>query len=239
MQEMFQSRNDDEELFTKGYVVLRSVVEPADAAAHLFDEGYRGGKIHNEEYRRFRFRRLNNQSDAWSPHAAVVFDKIWEEMEGALRNNYFLEGLECYFAAPGLLASTPPFRKRKLEPGVQPWHKDIVPSPVMPIEEDFMPCSGIFALQDDTPVNVAEGIFGLKNLPYAPYTGQTLMLNAGDILIFRSDLIHAGAKIPVRNVRVHFYVYKSALHYQRVREAQSNFYNVGPNGEETERPSEP
>ena len=67
--------------------------------------------------------------------------------------------------------------------------------------------SGILAIEE-----------GSKLFIYDKKDGQrvdTVNLNVGDIVIFRGDCWHAGAKYRKRNDRLHFYVYHSSNPRQR------------------------
>lgn len=69
--------------------------------------------------------------------------------------------------------------------------------------DDTIPLAVIVTLMPDTCLVVSPGaIRGRRDLPITEITTQP-----GDIVVFRGDLIHAGAAYPDRsNVRVHAYV---------------------------------
>jgi len=59
-----------------------------------------------------------------------------------------------------------------------------------------------------------------------------LTLNAGDMLIFRGDLVHGGAAFDKLNVRVHFYLdvpgEERTSNTTNYMLPLDGFYNIGP-----------
>ena len=73
---------------------------------------------------------------------------------------------------------------------------------------DDMPLGVIIALEDNTKLMV-QGLAPLnKNLALRTRKKMGFAVNArkGDVLIFRGDLIHAGAAYTQRNIRLHCYI---------------------------------
>jgi hypothetical protein len=71
-----------------------------------------------------------------------------------------------------------------------------------------MPLGCLIALMDNTPFNVWRGAFNCFTEPAneARFRRETIVLNAGDMLIFCGDLVHAGAAFNNRNIRLHCYL---------------------------------
>ena len=67
--------------------------------------------------------------------------------------------------------------------------------------------SGILAIEEGSKLFIYDGKDGQRV--------DTVNLNVGDIVIFRGDCWHAGAKYRKRNDRLHFYVYHSSNPRQR------------------------
>lgn len=77
-----------------------------------------------------------------------------------------------------------------------------------------LPVGCILALEDDTALNVwtdpktGDGCSCIQELFCASttYTPTRVSLNAGDILLFRADLVHSGASYTKNNVRIHCFL---------------------------------
>lgn len=92
--------------------------------------------------------------------------------------------------------------------------------PPTPLDDDDVsadvPLGCLVALMDGTRITVWPGAIGhhLRGscLRIQP---RTLVLNAGDVLLFRGDLVHAGASSEEVNVRVHCYLEPADGSFQR------------------------
>ncbi|KAE9051156.1 hypothetical protein PR001_g1718 [Phytophthora rubi] len=71
------------------------------------------------------------------------------------------------------------------------------------LKKGMVPASVIVALMDDTQLHVYPGCFGAT---VEQSKRRTLQLNAGEVIVFRGDLVHAGAKHTSLNVRLHCYI---------------------------------
>ena len=81
-----------------------------------------------------------------------------------------------------------------------PNHWDFDPMVVSGMADDDAPCSVVLALQDGTR-------FHLYPPGYSPDgAGMVVELDAGDLLVFRADMLHSGAAYDSDNYRVHFYL---------------------------------
>ncbi|KAJ0396262.1 hypothetical protein P43SY_003849 [Pythium insidiosum] len=66
----------------------------------------------------------------------------------------------------------------------------------------LMPVGLLLALESDTSIH----IYGWNRLLCDEEDEDTITLEAGDMLLFRGDMIHAGASYDKKNVRVHAYL---------------------------------
>ena len=83
-------------------------------------------------------------------------------------------------------------------------HTDYCPEQLRDIDDDAVPLACVVALKDQTFFDVWPGAirFNAQTL----FTHQRLELKQGDVLVFRGDLVHAGAAFDEVNVRVHCYL---------------------------------
>lgn len=69
----------------------------------------------------------------------------------------------------------------------QPWHLDFDPD----LQHQILPLGILLALQSETRLKTKR---------------ETVCLDAGDLLVFDGDLVHAGAAYNVENTRIHAYL---------------------------------
>lgn len=81
----------------------------------------------------------------------------------------------------------------------QPWHWDFNPDNLAGMSDEQMPLSCVVALQDSTRFHFKSN--GCRN-----EDGETVTIEAGDLLIFRGDMLHAGAAYEEENWRLHMYL---------------------------------
>lgn len=84
-------------------------------------------------------------------------------------------------------------------------HCDYIPTPELLVTKT-KPLLFILALEDNTYLDVWAGSHLRKSLRGRPILPTRLTLNAGDAIIFRSDLVHAGSAYDKSNIRIHFYI---------------------------------
>lgn len=92
-------------------------------------------------------------------------------------------------------------------------HADYVPTPALCRASDAeMPLAVLVALQDETTLDVwprSIRCIGADTEELAHYPliqRHTVALSAGDVLVFRGDLVHAGSAYDAENVRLHMYL---------------------------------
>jgi hypothetical protein len=87
----------------------------------------------------------------------------------------------------------------------QTFHADYVPTPkLLALPLEYVPMGLIYAFQEGTKLVVRPGVFG-DNLDEL-IEPITVYLNPGDVLVFRPDLVHAGAGYDYANKRVHAFL---------------------------------
>ena len=94
-------------------------------------------------------------------------------------------------------------------------HTDYIPDPRLKhCPPDERPLLFLFALENATKLVVWPSshkiVHGLGRT-FAPVDPKILTLQAGDALLFRADLVHAGAEYDVENTRIHCYIDSQAV----------------------------
>ena len=91
-------------------------------------------------------------------------------------------------------------------------HCDYVPSAELTnTNTNTKPLLFILALEDNTYLDVWSGSHLRKSVRSNPILPSRLTLNAGDAIIFRPDLVHAGSDYDKTNTRIHFYIDHSSV----------------------------
>jgi len=88
-------------------------------------------------------------------------------------------------------------------------HTDYVPDEALKsTTDDTVPLLFLLALEDNTFLNVwpASHHHIQKELSPSPIRRKTLVLNKGDAVLFRADLVHGGAAYTITNMRLHAYL---------------------------------
>ena len=85
-------------------------------------------------------------------------------------------------------------------------HTDYSPKTLVGATDETMPLASLCALMDDTLFDVWPGAIRFDRT--RSYKSMQIRLNKGDVLIFRGDLVHAGAAClgEMENVRIHAYL---------------------------------
>lgn len=94
-------------------------------------------------------------------------------------------------------------------------HTDYIP------DEELLSCTPedrpllcVFALENNTKLIVWPGSHKLlhgRGRSMKPIEPHTVLLDAGDAIIFRGDLVHAGAEYETENIRLHCYIDSKAV----------------------------
>lgn len=102
-------------------------------------------------------------------------------------------------------------------------HSDYTEESLQPVDvlaqPERAPLACVLALQDDTPFDVWPGAIAFKEGD-DPVEHCTVILQRGDVLLFRGDLVHAGAAFGKGHVRLHAYLDVEGVH----REPDQTFY---------------
>ena len=101
---------------------------------------------------------------------------------------------QLQFRHPVLLISLPGC-------GRQQAHTDYNPSHLVGLPANQRPGGILLALQDNTT-------FDIWPQPYTrtPVAPDRVLLNSGDVIVFRGDTVHAGTEYETANVRLHAYL---------------------------------
>lgn len=89
-------------------------------------------------------------------------------------------------------------------------HTDYIPdSTLLQCELDRLPLLFLFALESNTRLVVWPGSHKVvqgRGRSLQPIQPKVLTLDAGDAVVFRPDLVHAGAEYETENIRIHCYI---------------------------------
>ena len=184
---------DHAELHTQGYTIMRGFVPAAPAlykAVSSYTEIHRMDPIFNfnAEARNDRKRRQINMP-------ASMSRALREALSGAGRTATDFVILE---SLPGCQ--------------VQAAHVDYVPDEaLLSTTDETVPLLAVIALQDDTTLEVWPQSHRLvrrtRLTRHTPHVSrETVALAAGDVIVFRGDLIHAGSAYESHNLRLHAYI---------------------------------
>ena len=184
---------DHAELHAQGYTVMRGFVSAAPAlykAVSSYTESHRLDPIfnYNAEARNDRKRRQINMP-------ASMSRALREALSGSGRQATDFVILE---SLPGCQ--------------VQAAHVDYVPdAALLETTDETVPLLAVIALQDDTTLEVWPQSHRLvrraRMTRHTPHVSRkTVSLAAGDVIVFRGDLIHAGSAYTAHNLRLHAYI---------------------------------
>lgn len=94
-------------------------------------------------------------------------------------------------------------------------HTDYIPDvSLLRCESENLPYLFLFAIEDQTKLVVWPGSHKVvqgRGRTIDPIRPTILELNAGDALVFRPDLVHAGAEYETENLRIHCYIDSDAV----------------------------
>jgi len=86
-------------------------------------------------------------------------------------------------------------------------HTDYEPSAeLLQLRDDRVPLSIVVAVEDGGKLLAWPGAFGQEYHRRQNFVARKdITLNAGDAVVFRGDLVHAGAAYDCENIRLHVY----------------------------------
>ena len=180
---------------TDGYLLLPHFLDPTSLLKSLEPYRMKTQYIFNGAENDHKRRQVN-------VHAMDV-----QEFRDELLNLPFLTRYHCldYFV---LLRSLPGCERQLA-------HTDYIP------DEELLTCSSedrpllcVLALEDKTKLVVWPGshkIINGRGRTMAPIQPKILWLDSGDAVVFRGDLVHAGAEYATENMRLHCYIDSKAV----------------------------
>lgn len=89
-------------------------------------------------------------------------------------------------------------------------------------DDNLIPLACLVALEDNTAFDVWPG--GIKFDESIPRRHVQIILNKGDVLIFRGDLCHGGAATVSSNVRVHLYMDVGEINRPQYIDSEQTYY---------------
>lgn len=90
-------------------------------------------------------------------------------------------------------------------------HRDYLHEEIIGISEESLPCGLIVSLQTGTKL----ATYGWNRLVAESHEEKIHTMNAGDIMIFRGDMIHCGMDYAATNIRMHCYLDVSDTTYMQ------------------------
>jgi hypothetical protein len=89
-------------------------------------------------------------------------------------------------------------------------HTDYIPeASLLQCEPYKLPLLFLFALEENTKLVVwpsSHKVVQGRGRTLQPIQPTTILLDRGDALVFRPDLVHAGAEYEIENIRIHCYI---------------------------------
>jgi hypothetical protein len=182
----YVSRLEDVPYDGPGFLILKNWIEPPARPIDVRASPIFNGTVND------RKRRQANINESHDPWALRLFNKIDNETNRTRTDAVLIK------SDPGCEAQQP--------------HCDYVPTDgILTASDRTIPLSLIVAIQGGTMLDVwphshrvirgyynETGIFDLKR--------QRLTLDAGDAVLFRADLIHAGSPYSTYNERIHVFL---------------------------------
>lgn len=91
-------------------------------------------------------------------------------------------------------------------------HMDYVKESIRDVSDDLMPCGVIICLQPMTKLLVWEKSIKMEHEKDGDKISPlTVIMQPGDVCVFRGDLVHAGADYDTENTRMHLYMDSPAV----------------------------
>lgn len=143
--------------------------------------------------------RIPKQLQTWLKR---VIDKVHAELSTRAQSHHHVSEVTVLRSEPGCRA--------------QMAHCDYVPTPALIGTTDAtVPLLLLVALQDNTTFDVWPQSHRLVRRAYyhakKPIGRSRIVLDKGDAVLFRGDLVHAGSDFETSNTRVHFFLDSSAV----------------------------
>lgn len=176
---------------TEGFLLLPSFANPSILSRHLDYYKKRTEYIFNGPGKNDHRRRQVTLPES-------VTKSLQEEIQYLpfLTESHFLKDFVLLHSLPGCER--------------QSAHTDYIPdSSLLQCEKEKLPYLFLFALEQQTKLVVWPGSHKVvqgRGRTVVPIEPKVIELKAGDALVFRPDLVHAGAEYDVENFRIHCYI---------------------------------
>lgn len=180
---------------TEGYLILPQFLDPKHLLQTL------------EPYRKRTQYIFNGEENDHKRRQTSVSVHDVKEFREALLQLPFLTSVHCleYFV---LLRSLPGCTRQLA-------HTDYIPDEELLMSTpETRPFLCVLALEDNTKLVVWPGsqkVIQGRGRTMAPIEPKVVFLEAGDAIIFRGDLVHAGAEYDTDNIRLHCYIDSKAV----------------------------
>lgn len=200
-------------LHQQGYVIYRNILSDLDNSKIL--ERLRdymnetAGPIFNNEKTNDNHRRQNKMNTRNS-----IFRKWIQEIEETIRSIHPIQSL--HFRDWNVLQSLPGCKSQQPHTDYVPTEHFVKKMNELDAPENYskIPLLCLVALESNTYLDVWENSIRLitsSDEKLKDYTDPDIVLNhiclqAGDILMFRPDLVHAGSSYSEENIRLHVYL---------------------------------
>jgi hypothetical protein len=185
----------ENEMESDGFLILPQFLNPKNLLKILEPYRKRTQYIFNGEENDHKRRQMSLSVD------------VIKEFRDALLELPFLTSAHCldYFV---LLRSLPGCTRQLA-------HTDYIPDEeLLTSTPETRPLLCVLALEDNTKLVVWPGshkVIQGRGRSLAPIEPRVVRLNAGDAIVFRADLVHAGAEYEEENIRVHCYIDSKAV----------------------------
>jgi ectoine hydroxylase-related dioxygenase (phytanoyl-CoA dioxygenase family) len=198
-------------LHKQGYVIYRNILSDLPAILELLSDymNETAGPIFNNEKTNDN-RRRQNKLNTRNP----IFRKWIQEIEETIRSIHPIQSL--HFQDWNILQSLPGCKSQQPHTDYVPTEKFVKKMGELDSPENYskIPLLCLVALEPNTYLDVWDNSTRLITLSdeklkdYVNHDIQSnrLCLQAGDVLIFRPDLVHAGSPYSEENIRLHVYL---------------------------------
>ena len=202
--------NDPDQFHETGYVIRRYFWAPSDP---VFDAVCKKARVCDRKYigifkkRYDKRRRFQYEWPDGPYHARWQTPFLTKLIKGAQE----LVSDVLYADSPSFLKSIPGCTK-------QPAHADYLPTDLEGVAVTEYPIGCLVSLQNDTFFDIWPGCFATNIESKQGVTRSvSVSLQAGDVLYFRADLIHAGSEYNQTNYRMHCYLNTEMVQHRHNR----------------------
>jgi ectoine hydroxylase-related dioxygenase (phytanoyl-CoA dioxygenase family) len=174
-----------------GYLVLPGFLNPESLWKKVEPFRYRTDSIFNGQGKNDHKRKQTS-----------LPNRVIQELLSEVQTLPFLLG--CHVVKDFVLLRSLPGCTR------QAAHTDYIPdTALLQCESEKLPLLFLYALEDDTRLVVWPGSHKVvqgRGRSKEPILPKVITIDAGDAILFRPDVVHAGAEYETENVRIHCYI---------------------------------